>query len=30
MIKFAALAGAIDEEKVVLESLGSIKRAVTI
>ncbi|MGC6746854.1 hypothetical protein ACP0HM_34900 [Escherichia coli] len=27
MIKFAALAGAIDEEKVVLESLGSIKRA---
>ncbi|MFT8104069.1 porphobilinogen synthase, partial [Salmonella enterica subsp. enterica serovar Virchow] len=23
MIKFAALAGAIDEEKVVLESLGS-------
>ncbi|SUH39249.1 delta-aminolevulinic acid dehydratase [Salmonella enterica subsp. enterica] len=27
MIKFAAMAGAIDEEKVVLESLGSIKRA---
>ena len=27
MIKFAALAGAIDEEKVVLESLGAIKRA---
>ncbi|MGT9355000.1 hypothetical protein ACVWDD_23430, partial [Escherichia coli] len=27
MIKFSALAGAIDEEKVVLESLGSIKRA---
>ena len=25
--QFAALAGAIDEEKVVLESLGSIKRA---
>ncbi len=27
MIKFAAQAGAIDEEKVVLESLGAIKRA---
>lgn len=27
MIKFAAQAGAIDEHKVVLESLGSIKRA---
>ncbi len=27
MIKFAARAGAIDEEKVVLESLGAIKRA---
>lgn len=27
MIKFAALAGAIDEHNVVLESLGSIKRA---
>ncbi len=27
MIKFAAGAGAIDEEKVVLESLGAIKRA---
>ena len=27
MIKFAALAGAIDEEKVILESLGAIKRA---
>ena len=27
MIKFAAMAGAIDEEKVVLESLGAIKRA---
>ena len=27
MIKFAALAGAINEENVVLESLGSIKRA---
>lgn len=27
MIKFAALAGAIDEERVVLETLGSIKRA---
>lgn len=27
MIKFAALAGAIDEEKVVLESFGAIKRA---
>jgi hypothetical protein len=26
MIKFAAQAGAIDEEKVVLESLGAIKR----
>ncbi|MDI5811324.1 porphobilinogen synthase, partial [Salmonella enterica subsp. enterica serovar Anatum] len=30
MIKFAAMAGAIDEEKVVLESLGSIKRAIVI
>ena len=28
MIKFAAQAGAIDEEKVVLESLGAIKRSV--
>jgi porphobilinogen synthase len=27
MIKFAAAAGAIDEERVVLESLGAIKRA---
>ncbi len=27
MIKFAAQAGAIDEEKVILESLGAIKRA---
>ncbi len=27
IINVAALAGAIDEEKVVLESLGSIKRA---
>lgn len=27
MIKFVALAGVIDEEKVVFESLGSIKRA---
>lgn len=27
MIKFAALAGAIDEHNVVLESLGAIKRA---
>ena len=27
MIKLAALAGAIDEEKGVRESLGSIKRA---
>ncbi|MGS8722717.1 porphobilinogen synthase, partial [Salmonella enterica subsp. enterica serovar Infantis] len=27
MIKFSAMAGAIDEENVVLESLGSIKRS---
>ncbi|MDI4746007.1 porphobilinogen synthase, partial [Salmonella enterica subsp. enterica serovar Kentucky] len=27
MIKFAAMAGAIDAETVVLESLGPIKRA---
>lgn len=27
MIKFAAQAGAIDEDKVVMESLGAIKRA---
>jgi porphobilinogen synthase len=27
MIKFAAVAGAIDEDQVVLESLGAIKRA---
>lgn len=27
MIKFAAQAGAIDEEKVILESPGAIKRA---
>ena len=27
MIKFAALAGAIDEHRVVRETLGSIKRA---
>ena len=27
MIKFAAAAGAIDEHRVVRESLGSIKRA---
>ncbi|AZE55211.1 Porphobilinogen synthase [Pseudomonas synxantha] len=27
MIKFAALAGAIDEHRVVRESLGAIKRA---
>src|SRR3954447_8303479 len=27
MIKFAAVAGAIDEDRVVLESLGAIKRA---
>lgn len=26
-IKFAALAGAIDEDRVVMETLGSIKRA---
>ena len=27
MIKFAALAGAVDEERVVMESLGAFKRA---
>jgi porphobilinogen synthase len=27
MIKFAAQAGAIDEDRVVRESLGAIKRA---
>ncbi len=26
-IKFAALAGAIDEDRAVMETLGSIKRA---